>query len=69
MALVASSQPNKTFKFFSSKLYKIRARPFYDPALRFSSSKYWALYHPYVWHASLRGLQVAGSARSAAMSG
>ena len=35
MALVASSQPNKTFKFFSSKLYKIRARPFQDPALRF----------------------------------
>ena len=27
MVLVASSQPNKIFKFFSSKLYKIRARP------------------------------------------
>ena len=26
MALVASSQPNKTLKFFSSNLYKIRAR-------------------------------------------
>jgi len=28
MALVASSQPNKVFKLFSSKLYKITARPF-----------------------------------------
>jgi len=27
MALVASSQSNKTLKFFSSKLYKIKARP------------------------------------------
>ena len=27
MALVASSQPNKSFKLFSSKLYKIRVRP------------------------------------------
>ena len=27
MALVASSQPNKALKLFSSKLYKIRARP------------------------------------------
>ena len=27
MALVASSQPNKALKIFSSKLYKIRARP------------------------------------------
>ena len=26
MALVASSQPNKALKLFSSKLYKIRAR-------------------------------------------
>ena len=27
MALVASSQPNKALKIFSSKLHKIRARP------------------------------------------
>jgi len=27
MALVVSSQPNKVFKLFSSKLYKITARP------------------------------------------
>ena len=27
MALMASSQPNKTFKFFNSKLHKIRAWP------------------------------------------
>jgi len=27
MALVASSQPKKTLKLFSSKLYNIRARP------------------------------------------
>ena len=41
MVLVVSLQPNKIFKLFSSKLYKIRTRP-----LDFSSSKYWALYHP-----------------------
>ena len=48
MALVTSSQPNKILKFFSSKLYKIRARPFQGPALRFSSSKCWVIYHPCV---------------------
>ena len=46
MTLVVSSQPNKTLKFFSSNLYKIRARPFKDQALRFSSSKYSTLYRP-----------------------
>ena len=46
MTLVVSSQPNKIFKIFSSKLHKIRARPFQNPILRFSNSKCWALYQP-----------------------
>ena len=54
MALVASSQSNMALKLFSSKLYKIISRPFPSkkkipilPALRFSNSKSWSLYHPY----------------------
>jgi len=31
---------------FSSKLYKIRARPFLSPALRSSRLKFETLYHP-----------------------
>ena len=46
MALVVSSQSNKIFKFFSSKLYKIRARSFQSLILRFSKPKSRALYHP-----------------------
>ena len=46
MALVVSSQSNKIFKFFSSKLYKIRARSFQSLILRFSKPKCRALYHP-----------------------
>ena len=48
MSLMVSSQLIKILKFFSLKSYKIRVQPFQDLALRFSSSKFWVLCHPYL---------------------
>ena len=55
MALVTSSQPNKALKFFSSKLHKIRARPFTIP--RHRSSKYFEIEKYF-------GIKVKGRIRS-----
>ena len=55
MALLASSQPNKALKFFSSKLHKIRARPFTTP--RHRSSKYFEIEKYF-------GIKVKGRIRS-----